>query len=165
MSGDARTAMMGRPVDLPVLGQADRIYRWEGPKRKQTLFSAKLGRLLLTPSHLIFLSTGKSDVAKRMALGAISPSAGMGTSATEHLDMSALEQEGSLVVPLTQLAGCELKGMFKVLTITYRDESGQEAASTFAPKNGGMPEGPGWVEAAIAARDALNGQQPPLPSG
>ncbi len=151
-------------MDVPVLGQADRIYRWEGPKRKQTLFSAKLGRLVLTPSHLIFLSSGKSDVAKRMALGAVSPAAGLRTSGTEHLDMSALTLDGSLVVPLTQVVNAELKGMFKVMTLTYRLDDGREQASTFAPKNGGMPDGVGWVGAIHAARDALNGTQPPLPS-
>lgn len=137
-----------------ILGQADKIFRWEGPKRKQTLFSAKLGRLVLTSERLLFLSTGKNDVTLGRVLGgATSPLAGLRTSSTEHLDISALGSAGSLDIPLGQIEQCELKGMFKTMTVTYRDAGGTQAASTFAPKNGGMPDGPAWVEAITKARD------------
>jgi hypothetical protein len=144
-----------------LLGQADRIFRWEGPKRKQTLLSAKLGRLVLTDERLVFLSTGKNDVTvARLLGGAVSPGTGLRTGSTEHLDVSALGQAGSLDLSLTRVANADLKGMFKVLTVTYWDEAGNEEASTFAPKNGGMPDGPAWVEAILAARnDALGGPE------
>jgi len=141
-----------------IIGQQDRLFRWEGPKRKQTLFSAKLGRLVLTNERLIFLSTGKNDVnVARLLGGAVSPLAGLRTSKTEHLDVSALGEAGSLDLPLDRVDGAELKGMFKTLTVTYRDEAGTPQASTFAPKNGGMPDGPAWVEAILQARDAASG--------
>lgn len=137
-----------------ILGQADKVFRWEGPKRKQTLFSAKLGRLVLTSERLVFLSTGKNDVTVgRLLGGAVSPLAGLRTSSTADLDVSALGQAGSLEVPLAQIQDAELKGMFKTLTVTYRNGESRDEASTFAPKNGGMPDGPAWVEAILKARD------------
>ena len=72
------------------------------------------------------------------------------------LDISALGSAGSLDIPLGQIEQCELTGLFKTMAVTYRDAGGTQAASTFAPKNGGMPDGPAWVEAIIQAR---NGRQ------
>ncbi len=132
--------------DEQILMVADKVFRWEGPKRKQTLFSAKLGRLVLTNKRLLFLSTGKNDVnAKRLLGGAVSPALGLMTSSTGDLDLSAVAAEGGLEVPAAMLQGAELKGMFKTLTVTYTDPSGGSQASTFAPKNGGMPDGAAWV--------------------
>ena len=133
-------------MDEHVLMQADKVFRWEGKKRKQTLFSAKLGRLVLTDRRLLFLSTGKHDVtAKRLIAGAISPGAGLGTSSTVDLDLDSAHAEGGIDVPLSAISSAELTGLFKVLTVTYSDETGVSKASTFAPKNGGMPDGPTWV--------------------
>ena len=133
-------------MDEQILMRTDKVFRWEGAKRKQTLFSAKLGRLVLTNRRLLFLSTGKHDVtAKRLAAGAIAPVLGLGTASTADLDMEAVKAEGGIEVPLSAIRSAELKGMFKALTVTYTDETGAEKASTFAPKNGGMPDGPTWV--------------------
>lgn len=132
--------------DEQILMEQDKVFRWEGPKRKQTLFSAKLGRLVLTDKRLLFLSTGKNDVnAKRLIGGAVSPLLGLGTSGTGHLDLSALDAPGSLVVAASAIVSAELNGMFKVLTVHYTDASGAKQSSTFAPKNGGMPDGASWV--------------------
>ncbi|MEO6122195.1 MAG: hypothetical protein ABIR32_00695 [Ilumatobacteraceae bacterium] len=129
-----------------ILLQQEKVFRWEGDKRKQTLFSAKLGRLILTDRRLLFLSTGKNDVnAARLIGGAISPLAGLRTGSTKDLDLSAVTAAGGLDIPLSGVESAELKGMFKVLTIHYRDADGQTRASTFAPKNGGMPDGGTWV--------------------
>jgi hypothetical protein len=133
-------------MDEQVLMQSDKVFRWEGKKRKQTLLSAKLGRLVLTNQRLLFLSTGKSDVtAKRLIAGAISPAAVLSTSSTADLDLDAAHAEGGIDVPLSAITSAELKGLFKALTVTYTDETGGSNASTFAPKNGGMPDGPTWV--------------------
>ena len=131
-----------------VILSADRVFRWDGPKRKQTVFSAHLGRLLLTTDRLLFLSTGSNDLsAKRVASGAVSSLAVLAVSGTEQLDLSALENKGSLEVDRGSILSAQLKGMFKYLTITFRGPDGQELASTFSPKNGGMPDGPAWVHA------------------
>jgi hypothetical protein len=139
-----------------VLGLADNVYRWEGPKRKQTLFKAKLGRLVLVPSHLYFLSTGKNAVGRGI-VGEIIPLGGVIPDATtDHLDLSALSEVGSLEIPVGRLEECHLHGMFKVMTVTYQDEAGDVAAVTFAEKNAGMPNGLAWVEAITQAKAALD---------
>lgn len=142
-----------------VIAEAERIYRWEGPKRKQTLFSAKLGRVVLTSERLLFLSTGKNDltVAKLAAGAAGHHLAAQRASDTSGLNLDALANPGSLEIPLGKVGECELKGMFKVLTVNYTNASGVPEASTFAPKNGGMPAGADWIVQITAARAALAG--------
>jgi len=142
-----------------VLAQAEGIYRWEGPKRKQTLFSAKLGRVVLTSERLLFLSTGKNDLTVgKLAAGAAGHHlAAQRTSDTSGLDLTALSNPGSLEVPLARVGECELKGMFKTLTVNYVDADGAPSATTFAPKNGGMPAGQDWIARIAAARTAITG--------
>lgn len=138
-------------MDETIIMQAEKIFRWEGPKRKQTLFGATLGRLVLTDQRLLFLSTGKNDVnAKRLLMGAVSPLAGLRTSSTADLDLSGLTAKGGLEIPLTSVTSAELKGMFKTMTVVYTQPDGAgttsvDSSSTFAPKNGGMPDGATWV--------------------
>ena len=139
-----------------VLIDADKVFHWPGPKRKQTLFSATLGRLILTNERLLFLSTGKHDVtAKRLLAGAAGNAfVSLTTGSTQQLDISAVENKGGIAIPASNIQSAELKGMFKVLTITYTDETGETKASTFAPKNGGMPNGPTWVELLQQAKSS-----------
>jgi hypothetical protein len=145
-------------MDEEVLVETDRIYAWPAPKRKSTLFSATLGRVVLTNQRLLFLSTGKHDVtAAKLAGGALGGTAAamaQRSASTDHLDLSALANKGSLSIPLGDLQSAELKGMFKVLVIAYETPTGT-AHATFAPKNGGMPDGPYWVSKIEAARSAL----------
>jgi hypothetical protein len=133
-------------VDEQVVLMADRVFRWEGPKRKQTVIGAKLGRLALTDQRLLFLSTGKNDLtAGRIAASAATPLAVLRVSKTEHLDVTAADVEGGLDLPVSAITSAGLKGMFKYLVITYTDATGAPQASTFSPKNGGMPDGATWV--------------------
>ena len=130
-------------TDEHVLAVADGIYRWDGPKRKATLLSGKLGRLVLTNQRLLFLSTGKHDVTVgKLLAGARGNHLQAGrTDRTDGLDISALANDGSLDLPLEDIRTVALKGLFKFLSITF-----QGGASAFAPKNGGMPAGQAWVE-------------------
>jgi hypothetical protein len=130
-------------TDEHVLAVADGIYRWDGPKRKTTLVSAKLGRLVLTNQRLLFLSSGRHDVTLGKVLAGASGNLvrGLRTDRTDDLDITALGNAGSLDLPLEQVRTVELKGLFKFLSVTY-----DGGASAFAPKNGGMPAGQGWVE-------------------
>ena len=130
-------------TDEHVLAVADGIYRWDGPKRKTTLVSAKLGRLVLTNQRLLFLSSGRHDVTLGKVLAGASGNLarGLRTDRTDDLDITALGNAGSLDLPLEQVRTVELKGLFKFLSVTY-----DGGASAFAPKNGGMPAGPAWVE-------------------
>ncbi len=142
-----------------VLAVADGIYCWEGPKRKATLFSGKLGRVVLTDRRFLFLSTGKHDItARKLAAGAAGGlSSGLATTQTDHLDESALGAAGSLALPLGHVTTWELKGMFKFLTVGYDGPAGKQHA-TFAPKNGGMPDGAGWVDAIGRAKAELGAE-------
>jgi hypothetical protein len=129
-----------------VVLRAEQIFKWDGPKRKQTMFKAKLGRLLLTDRRLLFLSTGSNDLSGgKLARGAVSSTAVLRVSSTETLDLSALHADGGLELPRERIRNAELKGMFKYLTITWADDSGASRSATFALKNGGMPGGADWV--------------------
>lgn len=134
-------------MDEQVVLLTDGVFRWEGPKRKQTIIKAKLGRLVLTDRRLLFLSSGSNDlsVGKALASGMTYGAAGLRTSSTSDLDLSALDAPGGLQVPVSAITSAELKGMFKVLVIRYKDEAGADQASTFSPKNGGMPDGATWL--------------------
>jgi hypothetical protein len=144
---------------------ADSVFKWDGPKRKQTVIGARLGRLVLTDRRLVFLSSGSNDlsVGKLAAAGATRGASTLRVSSTAALDASALANEGSLEVTMPQLVSAELKGMFKVLVVRWVDTSGAERAATFAPKNGGMPGGVAWVE-AINARAGRHTDAPAPPS-
>ena len=50
-----------------LLLKADQVYRWRGRARGQTFFRTYLGTLLLTNARLVFLSSGGTDVWRRMA--------------------------------------------------------------------------------------------------
>jgi hypothetical protein len=144
-------------MDEEVLIEADRVYAWPAPKRKATLLSATLGRVVLTNRRLLFLSTGKHDVTVTKlaggAVGGTAASMAMRSAATEHLDDAALANKGSLSIPLADVRSAQLKGMFKVLVVEYGTPTGT-AHATFAPKNGGMPEGYYWVAKIDSARAA-----------
>ncbi|MEJ7707569.1 MAG: hypothetical protein WKF82_10065 [Nocardioidaceae bacterium] len=134
-------------MDEQVVLVADKVFRWEGPKRKQTVIKAKLGRLVLTDRRLLFLSTGSNDLsaAKFLAGGATYGAAGLISSSTKDLDLTALQTAGGLEVDLSAIRSTELKGMFKVMVVHYTDQRGVAQATTFAPKNGGLPDGATWV--------------------
>jgi hypothetical protein len=131
-------------MDEQLVLDADRIYRWEGPKMKATLFSAKLGRLVLTDQRLVFLSTGRSDAAKLAALGAISPALATRGGSTAGLDASALANEGSFSAPLASITRCEA-GKKRALVVSYRGDDGAELSFAFGEKMG-MPNRDSWVE-------------------
>ena len=148
--------------------KSDRVFKWDGPKRKQTLIKAKLGRLLLTDRRLVFLSTGKNDITamKLVSAGLFggSPDAALKVSDTGALDISALTNEGAIDVPARQLRGAELHGAFKVMTVSWVNGAGTEQVATFADKNAGMPDGPTWVahiQRLTSAPAPLTQAQPP----
>lgn len=140
-----------------VVAIAEGIYRWDGPKRRSTLLSATLGRLVLTTERLLFLSSGRHDVTvgKLLAGAAGNHVRGLRTDRTDGLDIDAFANEGSLDLALDRLRSAELKGMFKFLSITF-----EGGASAFAPKNGGMPAGHQWVELLDQARGGTAAARP-----
>ncbi len=56
------------PADAErLLLKADHVYRWRGRTRGQTFFRTYLGTLLLTNVRLVFVSSGGTDVWRKMA--------------------------------------------------------------------------------------------------
>ncbi len=88
----------------PVLQETE-VYCWEGPKAGMTLKGAQLGTLVLTPTHLVFLSSGGNDLGRRVAGAAIGGAAGgmLAGRPTGDLDLSALERPGSFAARLDQV--------------------------------------------------------------
>lgn len=131
-------------MDEELVAEADRIYCWQGPKMKATLFSAKLGRLVLTDQRLVFHSSGKSDAGRLAARAAVSPALAMRGSSTAGLDADALNNEGSLSIPLASISNCAA-GKKRALVVTHRSEDGTEHSYAFGEKMG-MPARDNWVE-------------------
>ena len=139
-------------ADEELLALAERVYRWDGPKMGRTLFNAKLGRLVLTTTRLLFLSTGGSGVGRRTAAAALGPAPAMRAGKTAHLDLSALANPGSASVPLTRVRRCEMNK--RALSVAFVDEQGAERAFAVAAQHG-MPQGEQWVRTINEARAAI----------
>lgn len=90
-----------------VLHAEDDLHLWQERRPGMSIFGAYVGRVVLTSSHLLFLSTGGSGAAKAALTAAVlGPLAGMtfGRTRTNELDLSALRAEGSLIVPLAKIS-------------------------------------------------------------
>lgn len=139
-----------------VINQYDQLLKWNTPKRKQTVFGAKLGRLVLTDERLIFLSSGSNDLTiGKIAAGASGLiSVATSSSSTSHLDLSALGNDGSLNLPLSDIMDAEVKGkFFKTVSIRFFGD-GEKRHATFAPKTGSFMLAAEWVEQITQARSA-----------
>jgi hypothetical protein len=137
-------------MDEQLIADADRIYCWDGPKMKATLFSAKLGRLVLTDQRLVFLSSGKSDAGTLMAKAVVSPALATRGGSTVGLDGSALANEGSVEIPIGAITRCEV-GKKRALVVSYLKEDGSEQSFAFGEKMG-MPGRDSWVTEVNARR-------------
>lgn len=128
-----------------VLAAEDGIYCWPGRKMKATLFSAKLGRLVLTDQRLVFVSSGGSDAATRaLQAAAMGPIGGVIGASTAGLDGSALQNPGSLEVSLGSLTRCV--AVKRALSISFRAADGSEAEFAFSLRSSPCPVvTPGWT--------------------
>ena len=115
--------------------RVDKIFRWDGPKRKSTMFSAKVGTLVLTDRRLLYYSAGNA-----MLGGA-----------------SSLEKSGAVNVSLADVRNAELTTMWGVLTVTWT-EGGREVTATFADKVAGMPDGIAWRDGINRLRESAAGR-------
>ncbi|CAN5766592.1 hypothetical protein BH24ACT3_BH24ACT3_01770 [soil metagenome] len=128
-------------VDEQNLGSIS-ILRWDGPKRKAGMWSAKTGQLVLTSRRLLFLSTGKSGVTvPGLLTGVISG----------EVDLS---KKGSLEIPLRNVISASLETKWVLLVVRYRDVADTEQATTFGQQVDGMPDGHAWQTAIISAKAA-----------
>lgn len=137
-------------MEETVVQFADGIYRHKGLKPKKHLFGAKLGRLVLTNKRLLFLSSGGSDVTQRLVGGMAA------RGRTETLDLSALQNEGSLSVPLQDLDHCEfvVKKFSNFLSIRFRNAQGLAEAFAFMDQFA-LPGGHSWSEQIELAKQRL----------
>lgn len=112
------------------------MFRWIGPSRRASLFGTKLGRLILTDQHLVFLSTGKAGWYGQFA-------------SSGRLDESALSNNGSLVVKLDRLTRYEYVKVGKIgvayLSISFKETDGSESSYAFMNKLT-LEGGSAWVE-------------------
>ncbi len=148
-------------MDESVIREYDQLFKWDGRKRKQTVFGAKLGRLVVTNVRVVFLSSGSNDLTlgKFVAGGLGSPLAVLRSSSTSNLDESAIAKSGGVDIPLNALTIVEVKGkFFKTLMIGFSTGDGEKFA-TFAPKNGPFMGGELWVDAIHTAKADLAGMK------
>lgn len=89
-----------------VLSVINRLYCWEGRKIGPTILGSYIGQLQLTNRRVIFLSTGTNGLARAAVAQLIGGGAAqvtVGQTPTEQLDMSAMENPGSLNIPLQRI--------------------------------------------------------------
>ena len=90
----------------PILSTINGIYCWEGRKPGLTLFHAYAGQLRLTTRRVLFLSTGSHGIVRAAIfnlIGGLPAQLTLGRVPTEHLDMRAMANPGSLDVPLQRI--------------------------------------------------------------
>ena len=98
--------------DETVISGGDDFYVWRSPKPGATLIGSFIGRILLTDRRFLFVSAGTSGIGKAALATLIGgPLAGatIGRTRTSGLDESALENEGSLSIPLAHLKSSQVK--------------------------------------------------------
>ena len=112
---------------------------------KATVFSAKLGRLVLTDRRLVFLSFGQDLMPRRLANSTRGREPRLATagSSTAPSTPKRLNNEGSLSIPLASIPDCTAG---RSVRLSWRtSEDGTERSYTFGEKMG-MPARDSWVE-------------------
>jgi hypothetical protein len=103
-----------------VIDVLDGLYMWPAAKPGWTLFGSRLGRLMLTGERLMFLSTGANIGMELIFATFFGPLAGLSRKTTDHLDVSALTNDGSLSgrlehITSTRVARSWLMGSYLVV--------------------------------------------------
>jgi hypothetical protein len=129
-------------MEETVVNSIPSIYGWAGPKPGMTLLDSCLGSLVVTSERLMFLSSGGANLGKSAVAGAVLGVAGTvlaDRSTTKKLDFSALDNKGSLAVPLDHVISLAIKRRMDFsafLTIEFQDENGQLQTHAFMTKFG-----------------------------
>jgi hypothetical protein len=149
----------GEPVSVEdaelVLEQFDGLYQWHAPKPGLSLIGTHLGRAMVTSRRFLFLSTGTSGVGKALLMGlAGGPllSLTLGRTRTDELDLSALANPGSLVVPLDHVVASRVGRRWD-----FSNFFAVETAGT-----GGLPRHCAYMTKFGRARDELAALQAAL---
>lgn len=89
---------MDEPRPEAAIAALDGLYMWPAAKPPLTLFGSCFGRLMLTRERILFLSTGSNvgmELLFRIIAGPLAVPL-LGPRTTDHLDLSAVANEGSL---------------------------------------------------------------------
>ena len=109
-------------MDEIVINIADKIFMYPYEKPVVMKFHLFIGKLVLTNQRLLFLSTGTSGIGKMLSISllwGIIPGLIFGRTSTKKLDLSALENEGSLVIKLKEIQSCEVIKGFDLSYLTF----------------------------------------------
>lgn len=154
-----------------VLYAEDELQLWHERRPGFSIFGSYTGRVVLTSTRLMFLSTGGSGAGRRLlaagTLGAVG-SLLFGQTPTSDLDLSALADEGSLAVPLgriTQGLAQRRCDCTNYVGVQYAKEDGAGSAGSeggeiaecaFMPKDGiAWPGAATWASKLDEARAAF----------
>lgn len=126
-----------------VLHATEGLQRFEKPVPPVFIFGSYLGSLVLTDRRLLFLSAGSSG-ADRVLVGSL---LGILTPQSLRQVEIDLEKEGSLSIPRDRIVSCKGYRRWdfgRYLRIVYRDEKGEERATSFIFR--GPMLGSGWID-------------------
>lgn len=126
-----------------VLFEQDDLQLWHARRPGFSIFGSFTGRVVLTSTRLLFLSTGGSGAGRRLLLAATLGPVGSlvwGQTPTADLDLSALADEGSAAVPLGAITTHSAQRRCDCATyvgVQYDKEKakGDIAELAFMPKN------------------------------
>ena len=145
-----------------ILWAEDSLHLWNTRRPGFSIFGSYEGRALLTSRRFLFLSTGGSGVARRLAVGAaLGPIGSMiwGKTPTGELDLSALEAEGSIEIPLASIndhAAHKRCDCAMYVGIQYRKPDDSVDEVSFMPKDSlGWSAATQWAEELTTARSAF----------
>lgn len=126
-----------------VLHATEGLQRFDKPVPPVFIFGSYLGSLVLTDQRLLFLSAGSSG-ADRVVIGKL---LGLLTPQSLREVEINLEKEGSLSIPRDRVVSCKGHRRWdfgRYLRIVYRDEKGEEKATSFIFR--GPVLGSEWIE-------------------
>ena len=145
-----------------ILYAEDELQLWHERRPGFSIFGSYTGRVMLTSARLLFLSTGGSGVGRRLLVGvALGPIGSLvwGQTPTDDLDVSALEAEGSVAVPLGKISDHLAHRRCDCATyvgVQYGKEGDAVAQLSFMPKNSFLWAGAEtWAAEIAGARKAF----------
>ncbi len=141
------------------------LLRWEGKSAGFFLFGTKYGMLVVTTERLLFLSTGQSGITGQFNV--ISDAFSGKNVSVRDIDLSALGNEGSLNVPLSEVESMTVHRRWdfaSYISLRLRSHTGDVREFAFMSKVGlnrnsmlGIAEACGHAKMQQAARTGAAG--------
>jgi hypothetical protein len=148
-----------------VLFDQDDLQLWHARRPGFSIFGSFTGRVVLTSTRLLFLSSGGSGAGRRLLIAATLGPAGSllwGQTPTADLDLGALADEGSAAIPLgaiTNHAAQRRCDCATYVAVQYEKDKGTVAEVAFMPKNSVAWRGAqDWASRIDQARAAFASQ-------